>query len=107
MADDIGADLEGPVSPPSDNGESVFEAPWERRVFGLTVAACRSGAYDWESFRQRLIANINADETRPYWRNWAAALEEALESAAVFAPGELDDRFNELSRRPEGFDHHR
>ena len=106
MADDIDADLEGPVSPPRDNGEIVFDAPWERRVFGLTVAACRSGTCDWESFRQRLIANIAADETRPYWQNWAAALEDVLESAAVFAPGELDDRFNELSMRPEGFDHH-
>ena len=38
---EIDADLEGPVSPPRDNGEIVFAAPWERRLFGVTVALCR------------------------------------------------------------------
>ena len=47
----LDAELEGPASPPRDNGEIVFAAPWERRVFGLTVAACRSGVFDWETFR--------------------------------------------------------
>ena len=33
------------VSPPRNNGEIVFAAPWERRAFGLTVAcAARSAA---------------------------------------------------------------
>ena len=31
----LDADLVGPLSPPRDNGEIVFGAPWERRVFGL------------------------------------------------------------------------
>jgi hypothetical protein len=107
MADlrDIDADLDGPVSPPRDNGEIVFGAPWERRVFGLAVVACRSGACDWEGFRQRLIAHIAADETRPYWHSWAAALEDVLEHTAVLARGEVDDRFTQLLTRPAGFDH--
>ncbi|MGH3678506.1 MAG: nitrile hydratase accessory protein [Mycobacterium sp.] len=103
----IDADLAGSGSPPRNNGEIVFGAPWERRVFGLTVAACRSGACDWESFRKRLIWRIADDEMRPYWQNWAAALEDVLEHAAVLTPGELDDRHHELLRRPTGFDHHR
>jgi hypothetical protein len=102
----INADLEGPVSPPRDNGEIVFGAPWERRVFGLTVAACRSGACDWQSFRSRLIGRIAEDESRPYWQNWEAALEDVLEHAAVLARSDIDDRHHELLRRPAGFDHH-
>jgi nitrile hydratase accessory protein len=102
---DIDADLDGPVSPPRDNGEIVFAAPWERRVFGLAVAACRSDACDWESFRQRLIARIGADAQRPYWQCWAAALEDVLCRAAVLAPGEVDARSDELALRPAGFDH--
>jgi nitrile hydratase accessory protein len=102
----IDVDLDGPVSPPRANGEIVFAAPWERRVFGLAVAACRSGVCNWESFRQRLIARIADDETRPYWQNWAAALEDALLQTDVLEPGELDTRFGELSVRPAGFDHH-
>lgn len=102
----IDADLEGPLSPPRDNGEIVFAAPWERRVFGLTVAICRSGVCDWETFRKRLISHIADDDEQPYWQSWAAALEDVLEGAAVLTRGELDAQQHELLSRPAGFDHH-
>jgi nitrile hydratase accessory protein len=105
MTDGIDADLEGPISPPRDNGEIVFGAPWERRVFGITVVACRSGTFEWETFRQQLIRHIAEDDARPYWRSWAAALEDVLENVAVVTPCEIDDRHDELLSRPAGFDH--
>jgi nitrile hydratase accessory protein len=101
----IDVDLEGPVSPPRDNGEIVFAAPWERRVFGLTVAICRSGACEWESFRQWLVARIAEDETRPYWRSWAAALEDVLAASDTLVPDELDLRHQAFLARPPGHDH--
>jgi nitrile hydratase accessory protein len=102
----IDADLEGPVSPPRDNGELVFAAPWERRVFGLTVALCRSHACEWEAFRQHLISRIAEDKTRPYWESWAAALEDLLADTRTLAPKELQARHEELLARPPGHDHH-
>jgi nitrile hydratase accessory protein len=101
----IDADLEGPVSPPRDNGEIVFAAPWERRVFGLTVALCRSDACEWESFRRRLIRHIAEDETRPYWKSWAAALEDILAETSTLGRAELA-RQREFLARPPGHDHH-
>ena len=101
----IDADLEGPVSPPRDNGELVFEAPWERRVFGLTLALCRSGACEWETFRRRLIDRIAEDEGRPYWESWAAAFEDFLGKSASLTAAELDARHEELLARPPGHDH--
>ena len=101
----IDADLEGAVSPPRDNGEIVFSAPWERRVFGVTIALCRSGACDWEAFRQRLIARIDEDESRGYWLSWAAALEDVLEKTSTVASAELDARHDEFLARPHGHDH--
>jgi nitrile hydratase accessory protein len=101
----IDADLEGPVSPPRHNGEIVFGAPWERRLFGLTVALCRSGKCEWEAFRQRLIRCIAQDETRPYWRSWAVALEDLLADSSVVEPAELDGRQREVLNRPVGHDH--
>lgn len=101
----IDSDLEGPLSPPRDNGEFVFAAPWERRVFGLTIALCRSQASDWESFRQRLIARIAEDGARPYWQSWAAALEDLLAGTSMLTPTELDARQRELRARPPGHDH--
>ena len=102
----IDTDLEGPVSPPRQNGEIVFAAPWERRLFGLTVALCRSGRCDWETFRQSLIRRIAQDETRPYWQNWAAAFEDVLAGTSVLTRAELDDRHLEILNRPPGHDHH-
>jgi hypothetical protein len=102
----LDTDLNGPVSPPRDNGEIVFDAPWERRLFGLTVALCRSDACGWEAFRQRLIQRIADDETRPYWRSWAAAFEDILFDTATLMPAELDARHRELLERPLGHDRH-
>jgi len=101
----LDADLTGPVSPPRDNGEIVFDAPWERRVFGLTMALCWSDACEWETFRQYLIRRIAHDETRPYWRSWAAALEDILFDTATVLPAELDARQRQLLQRPSGHDH--
>jgi hypothetical protein len=103
---DVDADLAGPASPPRDNGDIIFGAPWERRVFGLTVAACRSGALQWEAFRDALIAHIANDDSRGYWHNWTSALQETLEDAAVLTRDEIVLREHELFSRPAGFDHH-
>jgi nitrile hydratase accessory protein len=105
MPEAIETDLEGQVSPPRDNGEIVFGAPWERRVFGVTIALCRSGSCEWERFRGRLIARIAEDETRPYWENWATALEDVLAESAALAPAELDARHEAFLARPHGHDH--
>lgn len=102
----IDADLEGSVSPPRDNGEIVFAAPWERRAFGLVIALCRSGACEWEGFRQRLIARIAQDESRPYWSSWAAALEDLLEDRHALARADTDAREAAFLARPHGHDHH-
>ena len=102
---DIDTDLVGAVSPPRDNGEIVFEAPWQRRAFGLTVALSRSGVVTWETFRDRLIAHIADDESQPYWTSWAAALEDVLASTATLGPDELDAQHQALLARPHGHDH--
>ena len=102
----IDTDLEGPISPPRDNGEIVFAAPWERRVFGLTVALCRSQECEWEGFRNRLIARIAEDHGRPYWESWEAALEDVLADNAALPRAELNARHEAFLARPPDHDHH-
>lgn len=101
----IDYDLEGTVSPPRDNGAIVFDAPWERRAFGLVLALCRDGQWEWEDFRQELIAQIAAEPERPYWESWAAALEAVLSTRSALLPVEVDERTDELLARPRGHDH--
>ena len=86
-------DVDGPAAPPRSNGEVVFEAPWQGRVFGLAAAVVetRFGG-DREPFRQRLIAAIAAAPERPYWESWAVALEDLVTSSGLLASDDVDER---------------
>ena len=77
-------EADGAAGPPRRNGELVFDAPWQSRVFGLCMAVietCFQG--DREPFRQRLIAAIRDDPDRPYWDSWTIALERLVVEAGL------------------------
>ena len=94
------ANMEGASALPRKNGELVFEAPWEGRVFGIAVALGDEGLYEWRDFSQRLSAEIadTAGESRSsYYEQWLAALEKlALEKGFVTGE-ELDRRTDEFA----------
>jgi hypothetical protein len=86
-------DVDGPAAPPRSNGELVFEAPWQARVFGLAAALVETQfAGDREPFRQRLIAAIAQDPQRSYWDSWAVALEDLVTTARLLPRGAVDQR---------------
>jgi Nitrile hydratase beta subunit len=84
--------MPGPAALPRENGELVFDAPWQGRVMALALGVVQRLGLEWDQFRQHLIAAIEADPQRPYYESWTAALE-ALVVDAQFAT-----RF-ELARR--------
>jgi len=96
-------DLDGPGAPPRANGELVFAQPWERRVFGVTMALTRQ-VFSYDDFRQHLMMRVREFPERPYWESWLAALEDAL-SAACVSDLNVDARLAELLARPHGHDH--
>ena len=109
---DLHLDLAGPAAPPRRNGELVFEAPWESRLFGMTLALCQAGLFEWEEFRLLLIAEIAAWEAAghppaewSYYGCWQLAFERVLASKGVCAPPEVDARMRALASRPPGHDH--
>jgi nitrile hydratase accessory protein len=104
-------DVEGPGAPPRSNGELVFSAPWESRAFGLAMALADQGVFEWETFRQALIAQIAAFETAhpdgegwSYYACWLAALESVL-TDGVLSADDVRARADELAARPAGHDH--
>jgi len=97
-------DVDGPAAPPRANGELAFTAPWERRVFGVTMALT-DNVFSYEDFRQRLIDRLAEAPARPYWQSWAAALEDALSEACAIDSELLDARHRQLLARPHGHDH--
>ncbi len=106
-------DWEGSLSPPRRNGELVFEALWQSRVFGLTMTLHEAGRFAWPEFRDRLIAEIagwerahgTCGEDFPYWSCWLAAFERLLADKGLCAADVLDTRVAEIAARPAGHDH--
>ena len=104
--------LAGAAAPPRRNGELVFEAPWESRLFGLTLALCEAGLFGWEEFRALLCQEIGAWEGEHpskegfcYYACWQAAFERLLSEKGLCTSRELDEGTLALAARPAGHDH--
>ena len=86
---------------PRKNGELVFEAPWEGRVFGMAVALSDNQCYAWDDFRDRLAAEIAAAEEHGddsgYYERWLASFERLLLDTGVVTAAELDARTAEYA----------
>jgi nitrile hydratase accessory protein len=106
-------ELEGPSAPPRKNGELVFDSQWEARLFGLTMALHEAGLFEWEEFRQRLIAEIadwerhhpGSDASWSYYERWLTAFETLLGERGLCSLSEIDARADEFAARPHGHDH--
>jgi nitrile hydratase accessory protein len=104
----------GPAAPPRSNGEMVFEAPWESRLFGITIALVEADRFAWSEFQKRLIAAIGRWEAEHpdgegyrYYDRWAEALDSLLDDLGLVAVEATDARARALAGRPAGHDHHR
>jgi nitrile hydratase accessory protein len=84
-----------PASVPRQNGELVFDAPWQGRVFGMAIALSEQGVVPWEEFRRALIEAVAAAEARGgefhYYEVWLAAFERVLAAHGLVAAGELEE----------------
>ena len=49
------ADMNGASALPRKNGELVFDAAWEARVFGMTISMHERQLFAWNEFRDELI----------------------------------------------------
>jgi nitrile hydratase accessory protein len=104
-------DLDCPAAPPRRNGELAFEAPWESRLFGVTLALCEAGRFEWEEFRALLIEEVaRADAAGAavrfhYYGCWQAAFERLVAAKGLCAGAELEARARALAARPAGHDH--
>jgi nitrile hydratase accessory protein len=75
---------------PRDNGELVFEAPWEARALAIAVAVVETLGLPWDAFRRRLMDEVARDPQRPYYESWGAALESMLVDLKLTTSAALD-----------------
>ena len=98
-------ELEGTAAIPRLNGEPQFSAPWQSRAFGMAMALHEEGAFEWEDFRSRLIAEIASaeaatdggttqtdDDGSLYYGRWVTALTAVLAERELVPATELDLR---------------
>jgi nitrile hydratase accessory protein len=78
--------LPGDLDQPRDNGELLFDAPWQARAVALAVALVAKLGLPWDEFRTRLIAAIAQDRGRPYYESWTIALEDLVISLELTSP---------------------
>lgn len=88
--------MDGPAALPRENGELVFAAPWEGRVFGLAIVVVRSLGLEWDEFRERLIAEIVENPERPYYEAWTAALEALVVDSGLIEGASLYERLQDF-----------
>ncbi len=81
----IDAVLDRHTALPRDNGELVFEMPWQGRALGMGVVALKHMGVSWAEFRDYLAPSIanhppNDLETAAttYYAAWLHALEQLL-----------------------------
>lgn len=81
----------GPAAPlPRDNGELVFEEPWQGRALGMGVVALERSGSSWEALREHLVRAIAARPQQPgesaataYYAAWLDALEALLQERGL------------------------
>lgn len=91
-------DWRGASALPRSNGELVFDAPWQGRLFGLVVHLCKAGAFEWDEFKTHLIAVIDesglTDVCDPavYYRQFGEAFCRLAEAKRFFDDQALQER---------------
>jgi nitrile hydratase accessory protein len=103
---------EGPAAPPRTNGELIFDAPWQSRVFGMTVKLHEDGLFEWSEFQESLIAAVAAHEAElrdaeayDYWSCWLEAFRVLAAEKHWFDGELLAQRETAFARRPHGHYH--
>ncbi len=75
---------------PRDNGELVFEEPWQARALAIAVTLVEKLGLPWDAFRRRLMDEIAKDPQRPYYESWAVALESMVVDLDLATAAALD-----------------
>ena len=72
-------------SQPQQDGEPVFDAPWQARTFAMAVKLHQTGLFTWKEWADTLAANIAEQErsspitsSDDYYRMWQQTLEQLV-----------------------------
>src|SRR6478672_9607749 len=79
----------GPVV--AEKNEPVFQAPWERRTFALTLAMAAAGGWNIDQGRAaRESLNPAQYLAKSYYEIWLAGLEKLMAERGLVSPDEVE-----------------
>lgn len=87
-----------PDTPPRANGSLCFGHEWERTAFGVALALAKQGHFEWDDFREELIAEIKGwEDAHPddrsswdYYERFLVALENAVVKSGLVQADEIE-----------------
>ncbi|WP_422375571.1 nitrile hydratase accessory protein [Roseibium sp.] len=87
---------QAPSLPLDQDGGPVFSAPWEARVFAMTLQAHQAGLFSWSEWADTLGAELAGDgdgsgEPLGYYDHWLTAFEKLLTAKGIAGAGQLSD----------------
>jgi nitrile hydratase beta subunit len=93
----------GPIDPEPEAEEPVFHAPWERRVFAMTLATGMLGRWNIDESRHARERQHPVDYLRhSYYENWLAGLETLLVEKGLLEKGLVEKGLVEKERLEKG-----
>ena len=103
------------LQPPMANGEVIFEAPWQGRIFAMAVALSDQGVFVWSEFQQSLIDTIaesndglamdSHEVPFEYYDHVQPALERLLDAKGIVLDQAWEVRKQSFAARPNDHDH--
>lgn len=95
---------------PAHDGEPIFHAPWQARLFGIAVALTESHAeIEWEDFQRLLVNEIERDDVQnqitsekwaietAYYEQWQRALERLVIEKGLVDVDAFDERIDDFA----------
>jgi nitrile hydratase accessory protein len=83
----------------------TFNEPWEAQAFAMAVSLNEKGVFTWKEWAAALAAEISADESRPYYESWLAALEKLVEAKSMMTEEERLARIEAWDRAARATPH--
>ena len=75
---------------PAQDGEPVFDAPWQARAFAMAVHLNQNGVFHWHDWADRFSRRIaeyettqTIDNSDDYYRLWLDTLEAFVKDIAA------------------------
>jgi len=79
---------------PHEDGEPIFEEPWQARSFAMTLQLSESGVFTWREWADALSQTIaDREKSEPirdatgYYTAWQASLENLVQKKLFQAVG--------------------